>query len=54
MKDAVFVVRRRGLVGQARRRERLPTLDELDRPMTHVGAVRTHRPSSLPIIARAL
>ena len=52
-----FVAQRMGLVGKSKRRERLPTLDELDRLMKHFGAVRVRRPSSLPmqrIIAFAL
>ena len=57
LKDAAFVARRMGLVGKSKRRKRLPTLDELDRLMTHFGAVRSRRPSSLPmqrIVAFAL
>ena len=57
LKDAAFVARRMGLVGKSKRRERLPTLDELDRLMKHFGTVRVRRPSSLPmqrIVAFAL
>lgn len=57
LKDAAYVARKQGAIGKSRQRDRLPTLDEMDRLMTHFGEIRTRRPSSLPmqrIVAFAL
>ena len=57
IKDAAFVALRQGAMGKSQRRERTPTLDEMDRLMTHFGRIRHRRPSSLPmqqIVAFAL
>jgi integrase len=57
VKDAAYVALKQGAIGKSQRRERLPTLDELDRLMTYFGQRRQRRPSSLPmqqIVAFAL
>lgn len=57
MQAAQVVGKRLGVVSKSRRRDRRPTLPELDRLMTHFGSVRARRPSSLPmqqVIAFAL
>lgn len=57
IKDAAYVALQQGAIGKSQRRERVPTLDELDRLMTHFGLMRRRRPSSLPmqkIVAFAL
>lgn len=57
VKDAAYVALKQGAIGKSQRRERVPTLDELDRLMTYFGRVRKRRPSSLPmqkIVAFAL
>lgn len=57
VKDAAYVARRLGNISASKRRDRLPTLGELDRLMTHFGEVRRRRPNTLPmqqIIAFAL
>jgi integrase len=47
--DALIVVKKLGLVKKANERSRRPTLEELDRLMTHFGRIRDHRPSSIPM-----
>lgn len=57
LKDAAYVARKQGAIGKSRQRDRLPSMDELDRLMTHFGEIRRRRPSSLPmqrIVAFAL
>ncbi|GJE61734.1 tyrosine-type recombinase/integrase [Methylobacterium trifolii] len=57
MRAAQTVAKRLGLTAKSSMRERRPTLDELDRLMTHFGEVRTRRPGTIPmqaIIAFAL
>lgn len=57
MKDAQQGARSMGIIAKSRRRERVPTLAELDRLMTHFGEVHARRPYSLPmqrIVAFAL
>jgi integrase len=49
MKDAAFIARRMGVISASKRRDRLPTLEELDRLMEHFGAVRARRPDSVPM-----
>lgn len=49
IKDAFVVAKALGLTGKARARERRPTLEELDRLMTHFAEVRRRRPSSVPM-----
>jgi integrase len=49
MKDAQTVAKRLGVTKKGRRRERRPTLDELDRLMVHFGVVRKRRPTSAPM-----
>jgi integrase len=51
MDAAQQVVRRLGLSGKSRGRDRRPTLAELDTLMQHFGEVRRRRPSSLPMQA---
>ena len=57
MESALKVAKRLGFTAKSVSRERRPTLDELDRLMTHFGEVRHRRPASAPmqrIIAFAL
>lgn len=57
MRDAFTVGKALGLTGRTGKRDRRPTLDELDKLMTHFGEVRQRRPGSAPmqvIIAFAL
>lgn len=57
MKDAQQGARSLGVIGKSKKRDRLPTLDELDRLMRHFGDVRARRPYALPmqrIVAFAL
>lgn len=49
MKDAAFIARRLGVISTSKRRDRLPTLDELDRLMEHFGGVRARYPDSVPM-----
>jgi integrase len=50
MKDAFVVVAKRlGLIAKGQQRERRPTIDELNRIMTHFGTVNVRRPGSLPM-----
>ncbi|WP_374575991.1 tyrosine-type recombinase/integrase [Phenylobacterium sp.] len=57
MKDAFIVAKRLGLTTKSRERDRRPTLDELDKLLTHFGERQKRRPRSSPmqkIIAYAL
>ncbi len=49
MQDARKVTARLGLVTKSKMRNRRPTLEELDRLMTHFGEIRHRRPGSLPM-----
>lgn len=49
MKDALKVTGRLGVTGKSNRRDRRPTLAELDKLIEHFEAVRIHRPTSLPM-----
>ena len=49
MLDARKVTARLGLVTKSKMRNRRPTLDELDRLMTHFSEIRHRRPGSLPM-----
>ncbi len=50
MKDAFTVVRRLGLSGKSGKRDRRPTLDELDRILRHFDEVRRNHPDSAPMV----
>jgi integrase len=55
--DAVTVIKKLGLIRKGNKRNRRPTLEELDRLMEHFGRIRENRPSSIPmqeIVAFAL
>ena len=57
MKDAFVVCNRLGITGKARKRDRRPTLDELDALLSLFEKKHTHRPKTLPmhkIVAFAL
>ena len=54
MADAVVVLKRLGAVGKSRARDRLPTLDELDKLLQHFDDVKRRRPSSNPMVAICL
>lgn len=49
MKDALIVAGKMGITGKSRRRDRRPTLDELDRLMVHFGTVKARRPATIPM-----
>jgi integrase len=49
MADAHTVARRLGLTAKSTERDRRPTLEELDRLMSHFQEVRTRRPSTTPM-----
>jgi integrase len=49
MADANTVARRLGLTAKSAERDRRPTLDELDRLMTHFREIRARRPSTTPM-----
>lgn len=49
MEGATKVARRLGLVSKSNKRDRRPTLDELDKILTHFGKVRAFRPTSAPM-----
>lgn len=49
MKDAFKVCKRLGATSKSVKRDRRPTLDELDRIMEHFGVVKQRRPGSMPM-----
>lgn len=49
MKDAFTSSRRLGFTGASEKRDRRPTLDELDKLLTHFMGVETSRPGSTPM-----
>jgi integrase len=49
MKDAFIVCNRLGITGKAQKRDRRPTLDELDALLSLFEKKHTHRPSTLPM-----
>lgn len=51
MRDAITVGRKMGVLGRSKMRDRLPTMDEIDRLMRHFGRIRSHRVDSIPMQA---
>jgi integrase len=51
IKEAMVALRKLGIIGKSKQRDRRPTLDELDKLMTHFGLIRARRPSSTPMQA---
>lgn len=51
MKDALAVARKLGVTSKSKRRELLPTLEQLDTLMVHFGQVRSKRRGSVPMQA---
>jgi integrase len=49
IKDAFTVAKRMGITTKGRSRDRRPTINELNRLMTHFADVKTRRPSTLPM-----
>jgi integrase len=49
IKDAFVATRDLGLTAKGGKRDRRPTLDELDRLMEHFGTVKVRRPGSIPM-----
>lgn len=49
MKDAFVSARRLGYTGKSEKRDRRPTLDELDKLLAHFIGVETRRPASIPM-----
>lgn len=51
IKEARAVCKKMGMVAKSSERSRRPTLEELDKIMTHFGNVRSRRPDSVPMQA---
>jgi integrase len=49
MSDALFVLRKQNQIAKSNKRDRRPTLDELDRLLDHFDEVRARTPSSAPM-----
>ena len=49
IQDAMVAMRKLGTIAKGNTRDRRPTLEELDRLMTHFEQMRAHRPSSVPM-----
>jgi integrase len=49
IQDAMVAMRKLGTIAKGNSRDRRPTLEELDRLMTHFEQIRTHRPKSVPM-----
>lgn len=49
IRDAFTVTGKMGITGKSRQRDRRPTLDELDRLLTHFGKVKANRPATAPM-----
>ncbi|MGF6878403.1 tyrosine-type recombinase/integrase [Paraburkholderia sp. MM5477-R1] len=49
--DARTVLKKLGATSKSRQRDRRPTIEELDRIMTHFGEIRVRRPASAPMQA---
>jgi len=49
MKDAMVVTKRMGITAKSKGRDRRPSLDELDKLMSHFGTVKKRRPRSGPM-----
>lgn len=49
IQDAMVAMRKLGTINKGNSRDRRPTLEELERLMTHFEKVRAHRPSSAPM-----
>lgn len=49
MQDASIALRKLGIIRKSKQRDRRPTLDELDRLMTHFGTIRSRRRDSIPM-----
>lgn len=49
MDDAQIVLRKMGIIAKSNERDRRPTMDELDRLLTHFGVAETRRPDSIPM-----
>lgn len=50
MQDAMAVAKRLGVTRKSGERDRRPTLDELDRVLTHFAATKAKRPDSNPMV----
>lgn len=51
MQEASIALRKLGIIGKSKQRDRRPTLDELDKLMTHFGEIRARRRDSIPMQA---
>jgi integrase len=49
IQDAMVAMRKLGTIRKGNSRDRRPTLEELDRLMTHFENIRAHRPRSIPM-----
>jgi integrase len=49
IQDAMVAMRKLGNISKGNSRERRPTLEELDRLMSHFEQIRAHRPRSVPM-----
>ena len=50
VRDAMIVLKKLGLISKSNERTRRPTLDELDRLLTHFEKVKIRRPQSAPMV----
>jgi integrase len=51
MADGIIVAKKLGLVGKSKQRDRRPTLNELDRLLSHFEIGRERRPETMPMAA---
>jgi integrase len=49
IQDAMVAMRKLGTIAKGNSRDRRPTLEELDRLLTHFEQIRAHRPRSVPM-----
>lgn len=49
IRDAMVALKRLGMTGKSKKRERRPSIEELDRLMEHFGVVKKRRPDSAPM-----
>jgi integrase len=49
IQDAMVAMRRLGTIAKGNKRDRRPSLEELDRLLTHFENIRAHRPKSVPM-----
>jgi integrase len=50
IQDAMVAMRKLGTIRKGNSRDRRPTLEEIERLMTHFESIRAHRPGSIPMV----